>query len=229
MEDTPLSESPQALAETMLAHLPVRLAQVINVCGLSQTDFARRVGVSSGFVSDLVRGIKRPGIDILTSVHTAFGVSIDWLLTGNGSMLGGGSIQVGLFQAIRLQVALAREAILESNPTARALLLLVREGQLSAAEQDPVFRGLLDALRLREEDVELVVELYNGHQWTADPIAQRRNILAAAMAHFEARQPIDRMSTLRAASRSSTVVHQVISGIGHQVAGRDMHPSRRSK
>jgi transcriptional regulator with XRE-family HTH domain len=228
MKDTPLSESSQAL-EAMLVHLPARLTQVINAAGLSQTDFARKVGVSSGFVSDLTRGVKRPGIDILTAIHATFGVSIDWLLTGSGSMLGGGSIQVSLFQAIRLQVALAREAILESNPTARALLLLVREGQLCAAERDPVFRELLDTLRLRDEDIELVVELYNGHQWTADPVAQRQNILAAALAHFEARKPIDRMSTLKDASRPSTVVHQVISGVGHQVAGRDMKTSRRSK
>ncbi len=213
----------------MLEHLPVRLSQVINVSGLSQTDFARRVGVSSGFVSDLVRGIKRPGIDILTAINAAFGVSIDWLLTGHGSMLGGGSIQVSLFQAIRLQVALARQAILESDPTARALLLLVREGQLCAAEKDPVFRDLLDGLRLRDEDIELVVELYNGHQWTPDPVAQRHNILAAAMAHFEARKPIDRMSALKASARPSTAVYQVISGSGHNVAGRDMKAPRRSK
>lgn len=207
MKKTPMGDSSRLL-ESMLEHLPVRLSQVIHVTGLSQTDFAKRVGVSSGFVSDLARGIKRPGIDILTAINAAFGVSIDWLLTGHGSMLGGGSIQVDLFQAIRLQVALARQAIFESDPTASALLQLVREGQLSSADNDPAFEQLLDSLRLRDEDIELVVELYNGHQWTADPVAQRHNILAAAMAHFEARKPIDRMSALNA---SAHPIHKVAS------------------
>lgn len=200
MEEAPLGDSSRQL-ESMLEHLPVRLSQVIHVTGLSQANFAKRVGVSSGFVSDLVRGIKRPGIDILTAINAAFGVSIDWLLTGHGSMLGGGSIQVSLFQVIRLQVALARQAILESDPTAGALLLLVREGQVSDADKDADFRNLLDSLQLRSEDIELVVELYNGHQWTSDPVAQGQNILAAAMAHFEARKPIDRMSAIMVSPR----------------------------
>mgnify|MGYP002382008576 CR=1 FL=1 len=62
-----------------------RLAKVCAREGLNQSEFALRIGVSPGFVSDILRGNKRPGCEFLASLRQSLGVSIDWLLTGKGS------------------------------------------------------------------------------------------------------------------------------------------------
>jgi hypothetical protein len=135
-------------------------------------------------------------------------------------MIGGAGIRHDLFRAIRLQIAVARAAVIEGDATARALMLLIREGQLAAAADDPVFGDLLDRVAPDDADLDLAVELYNGHQWTSDPLSQRRNLLAAAAAHFEARKPIDRWAAVTGA-RDRTSLVQVNTGPGQRVAGRD--------
>jgi hypothetical protein len=76
-------------------------------------------------------------------------------------MTGGVSIRHDLFSAIRLQVAVARAAVIGSDPIARALMLLIREGQLNAATVDPAFQTLLDKLAPVDTDLALAIELYN--------------------------------------------------------------------
>jgi len=55
-------------------------------------------------------------------------VSIDWLLSGEGATVGGVGIRHELLRAIRLQVEVARAAVVDNDPVARALLVLIREG-----------------------------------------------------------------------------------------------------
>ena len=208
-----------------LQALSTRLAQVLAHAGISQAELARRVGVSPGFASDVLRGVKRPGVEMLLGLHKACGVSIDWLLTGEGTMIGGAGIRHDLFRAIRLQIAVARAAVIEGDATARALMLLIREGQLAAAADDPVFGDLLDRVAPDDADLDLAVELYNGHQWTSDPLSQRRNLLAAAAAHFEARKPVDRLAAVTGAPDRRAVV-QINTGPGQRVAGRDFVDNR---
>lgn len=180
--------------------LATRLALVISQTGLSQSEFARRLGASAGFVSDAARGVKKPGADFLHALRTVFGVSIDWLLTGEGTMHGGSGIDLELLRAIRLQIAVARTAVIDADPTATALLLLIREGKLQDAASDPALGAFLDRIAPEDSDFDLATELYNGHLWTDDSDAQRRNLLAAAIAHFEARKPIDKIASLARAS-----------------------------
>ncbi len=213
---------------TALQSLPERLSQVLAYAGVSQTELARRVGMSPGFISELMRGVKRPGAEFLLALREGFGVSIDWLLSGEGTMVGGAGIRHDLFRAIRLQVAVAKAAVMSSDPVAKALMLLIREGQLGAAEKEPAFKTLLDRLAPDDADLDLAVELYNGHQWSSDPIAQRRNLLAAAAAHFESRKPIDRMAAITGQSTETSIV-QVNSGKGQRVAGRDFNERPRKK
>jgi transcriptional regulator with XRE-family HTH domain len=195
MNQAASTEFPQELAE-----LGARVGQVVTHFQVSQTEFARRIGVSPGFVSEVVRGNKRPGAEFLLAIRKVFGVSVDWLLTGEGTLFGGASINLDLLRAIRLQVAVARAAIAEGEPTAKALLLLIRDGRLEEASADPDLHAFLDRLCPENEDFDLSTELYNGHLWSADPATQQRNLLAAAVAHFEARKPIDKLATLARAS-----------------------------
>lgn len=206
----------------------MRLAQVLAYVGINQAELARRVGMSPGFLSDVIRGVKRPGAELLLALRKSCGVSIDWLLSGEGTMIGGAGIRHDLFRAIRLQVAVARAAVIGSDATARALMLLIREGQLNAAAVDPAFKTLLDKLAPEDADLDLAIELYNGHQWATDPVAQRRNLLAAATAHFEARKPIDRVAAVTGAGMKTSVV-QVNTGKGQRVAGRDINERGRRK
>lgn len=177
-----------------------RLALVIRQSGLNQSEFARRLSASPGFVSDAARGVKKPGADFLHGLRTVFGVSIDWLLTGEGTMRGGSGIDLDLLRAIRLQIAVARSAVVDADPAATTLLLLIREGRLQEVAADPALGEFLDRLAPGESDFDLATELYNGHLWADDPDARLRNLLAAAIAHFEARKPIDKIGTLARAS-----------------------------
>ena len=226
-ENTLSSSEPQA-PDAELESLHVRLAQVLAYAGINQAELARRVGMSPGFLSDVIRGVKRPGAELLLALRKSCGVSIDWLLSGEGTMIGGAGIRHDLFRAIRLQVAVARAAVIGSDPTARALMLLIREGQLNAAAGDPAFKTLLDKLAPEDTDLDLAIELYNGHQWATDPVAQRRNLLAAATAHFDARKPIDRVAAVTGAGMTASVV-QVNTGKRQRVAGRDINERGRRK
>ena len=49
---------------------------------MTQTDFARRIGVSQGYLSALENGEKEPGAAVLLAIKKEFGKSVDWLLTG---------------------------------------------------------------------------------------------------------------------------------------------------
>lgn len=198
--------------------LGARLSLAILHLAISQSEFARQVGASPGFISDVVRGVKKPGAEFLFGIKQTFGISTDWLLSGHGTMLGGAGINLDLLRAIRLQVAVARAAVVDDNPTAKALLLLIRDGRLEEATADPTLGAFLDQLCGSGDDFELVTELYNGHLWTTDPAAQQRNLLAAAVAHFEARKPIDKIASLAKASGATI---QINIGTNQRNAGRD--------
>ena len=49
---------------------------------MTQSDFARRIGVSQSYLSALEHGEKEPGAAVLLSISKEFGRSVDWLLTG---------------------------------------------------------------------------------------------------------------------------------------------------
>ncbi|UCV16647.1 helix-turn-helix domain-containing protein [Quatrionicoccus australiensis] len=203
-----------------LEGLALRFAQAISHTGLNQSEFARTLGISAGFVSDVVRGQKKPGAEFLYAVRTTFGISVDWLLTGEGNLTGNSGIDLDLLRTVRLQIAVARSAIIDANPTAKALLLLIRDGRLQEAAAEPDIRAFLDLVAPTDPDAELAIELYNGQLWTTDAGAQRRNLLAAAMAHFEARKPIDKVAAL---ARSSGSTIQINISPSQRNAGRDYH------
>ena len=51
---------------------------------LSQQQLADEIGSSSGYISEIESGKTIPGGTRLLSLKRFFGISIDWLLTGNG-------------------------------------------------------------------------------------------------------------------------------------------------
>jgi len=48
----------------------------------TQADFARRIGVTQGFLSYVERGEKEISPEVLVQISREFGKTVDWLLTG---------------------------------------------------------------------------------------------------------------------------------------------------
>jgi transcriptional regulator with XRE-family HTH domain len=49
---------------------------------MTQTEFARSIGVTQSYLSALERGEKEPGSAVLLAISQEYGKSVDWLLTG---------------------------------------------------------------------------------------------------------------------------------------------------
>ncbi|MBM9546127.1 helix-turn-helix transcriptional regulator [Leptospira sp. 201903074] len=63
-----------------------RFRELIKSLSLTQKDFAIRIGVSQGFVSEIINGKNLPSQETLTKISKEFNVNLDWLLAGEGQM-----------------------------------------------------------------------------------------------------------------------------------------------
>lgn len=207
---------------TSISHLDTlgtRLSSLLAIMGLSQVEFARRLKVSQGFVSDVLRGIKKPGAEFLYALKIEFGVSIDWLLTGEGTIKGEKQIDIALLRMIQLQISIARRAILKKDISAKSIMLLIQNNKLNDATADPEIKEFLDGIEHDAADLGLAIELYNGHLLT-DETLRLRNIMSAAAAHFESREAIDPLNLLTQAQPMSLSLN--ISS-NQRNAGRDYY------
>lgn len=81
----------------MANEIGARLLDLLESLGLSQSQFALRLGVNQANLNQIING-KRPfGKNMQRRVISEFGVSLDWLLTGEGEMLkgSGGAPELG--------------------------------------------------------------------------------------------------------------------------------------
>lgn len=92
----------------MTENIGSRLERFIQSQHLNQAQFAERIQCSPGFISDVVRGNKKPGADILERIHAEFHVSLNWLICGKGDPLP--DIILDDFNAIASRVELVLEA-----------------------------------------------------------------------------------------------------------------------
>jgi transcriptional regulator with XRE-family HTH domain len=88
-----------------------RLLLLIKSNNLNQSDFANRLSASPSFVSDLIRGVRKPGTEILIRIKNNFNVSIDWLLFGEDVMQEERLLNVELLKAIALRVDIVKAAL----------------------------------------------------------------------------------------------------------------------
>jgi transcriptional regulator with XRE-family HTH domain len=63
-----------------------RIQAVKERLGLNQSSFARQLGVSQSFLSQVAAGKRKPSFELLYSLFTRFGVDLPWILTGAGEM-----------------------------------------------------------------------------------------------------------------------------------------------
>jgi len=88
-----------------------RLLLLIKSNNLNQSDFANKLSASPSFVSDLIRGVRKPGAEILIRIRNNFNVSIDWLLFGEDAYQEEKKLNVELFKAIALRVDIVKAAL----------------------------------------------------------------------------------------------------------------------
>jgi transcriptional regulator with XRE-family HTH domain len=170
--------------KVMLDTFELRLAHLLVVRGLTQGEFARGLEASPTFISNMIRGTKKPGLEFLSRLATQYQVSLDWLLLGRGQIDGATTMDGEWFRIVVLRVELARLAA-EGLPEA---LILVEEllGRAPTAKSSPVERqALLDKLSKANEKSALVSSLYNGFVTHPDSVIRAREVLSAALVHFQ--------------------------------------------
>ncbi len=64
----------------MISDFKQILKEFLDENNLSQSDFARRIGVKQGQVSEWLKGKAKPGYDTLRAMSNAFSVSADYFL-----------------------------------------------------------------------------------------------------------------------------------------------------
>ena len=62
-----------------------RIAKVIDISGLKKIEFAKRLGISAPFVSELCSGVKKPSDRTISDICREFNISETWLRTGKGN------------------------------------------------------------------------------------------------------------------------------------------------
>jgi len=66
-----------------------RIKEVRSKLKLSQQELAAKLGISQGHLSEVERGMRKPGGEMLNALKHTFNVSLDWLFTGEGGMFSG--------------------------------------------------------------------------------------------------------------------------------------------
>ncbi|MBD3816446.1 MAG: helix-turn-helix domain-containing protein [Halothiobacillus sp.] len=63
-----------------------RLKDAIELQGLKISDAATRCGIPYRSMQNYLRGEREPNVEAIIKIATHLGISMDWLLTGEGSM-----------------------------------------------------------------------------------------------------------------------------------------------
>lgn len=61
-----------------------RISEIVSKSGLTKTNFAKRLGISQAFISQLCSGVKIPSDRTIQDICREFGCNEVWLRTGEG-------------------------------------------------------------------------------------------------------------------------------------------------
>lgn len=202
-----------------------RLAVLLSELNLSQNEFARQLGSTSAFVSNMARGKSKPGLEFLEKIATTFGVSLDWLVLGRGNMRGEPSLQPEWYQSVVLRHALA-ELAAAGNADAQTLVQeLLNDLPISQAV-NPSRQAVLDELQTKIASSALIAELYNSQLHEPDLLRRNKQVLRAALERMTLNQK-DPLANLlnqsKAQDKNSGPAQHVQFGVSNRAAGRDYH------
>jgi len=143
-----------------------RLLWFIKSNNLSQNEFSHQLSASPSFVSDLIRGVKKPGTEFLTRIKNHFDVSIDWLLYGEADDQEKKEINIEIFKVVALRVYLVKAALSGDSNAKNKITTMC-----------PTIKTELSCvIKLNEafdsnqiiKDIDLIIKLYN--QYLSEPI-----------------------------------------------------------
>ena len=64
-----------------------RLIEILNSQGISAKQFAQKLGISAGTLSNIIGGRNKPSLELLKSIATHYPfIKSDWLFLGKGEM-----------------------------------------------------------------------------------------------------------------------------------------------
>ena len=189
----------------MESDFSTRLLSVVAFSGMNQGSFAKMIDVSPGFLSDVLRGLKKPGTDFFIKLKNNIDVSLDWLISGQGVMTGHKAIDYHLMGTIELQVAVVKAAIIDNNNEAKDLLSSLRRDNFQTKDLEGNYDALLNKLVPSNSDLQLFVDLYNRNILLNDSKTQRQNTLSASLLHYEASKPSSKLSKLAGEISSPTI------------------------
>lgn len=171
----------QVVEDTLDVSVGARIQQVLSAKQTRQADLVRRTGVSSGYISEVLRGHKRASTTLLVALRRELGVSIDWLLTGEGAMFGGVQIRHDLLRTIQLELAVAAAALVHGDAEAAELMRSVEAGLSDFQAAASRFPQLMSRVMPDYDVDDAAIQIYNSQIHTTDPANQQRNIAVAAL------------------------------------------------
>lgn len=222
-DSSPLSI--QSASDVVDAGFGERFAQMLNELNLSQNEFARQLGSTSAFVSNVARGKSKPGLEFLQRIAETFGISLDWLILGKGTPGGQQGLDAEWHYAVMLRVALA-QLITEGSPGADALAKELLDPTASKTGAADGREELLAELATRTRHANLIAAIYNQHLGEQDVDRRNSDALTSAIARLKASSadPLAAMLNTQPSTRKAevpTTRTQIQTGDNSKMAGRN--------
>lgn len=165
-----------------------RLMLLIKANNLTQSAFANNLCVSPSFINSLIKGIKKPGTEILTKIKNNFDVSIDWLLFGDDVSQDTIALDVELFKAIALRIDIIKAA-LSGNIEALSALESMHPDIKKSLPTDLNLSYLFNGPQICK-DADVINTLYNQYLGAAINEKLYQEIITSAVVEIVAK-PVD--------------------------------------
>lgn len=170
----------------------IRLLSLIKQNNLTQSAFANRLCASPSFISDLIRGVKKPGTEILIRIKNSVVVNIDWLLFGGTESSGKELINAELLKAISLRVVLIR-AVLAGDKQALTIFSRTHQNNIEKLLKIKGVGYQFDSAKI-VSDIDTVLDLYDEYATDILDDALYEKIAQSAISRM-IKTPIDPLLT----------------------------------
>lgn len=104
-----------------------RIRLIQEQLGLSQIEFANKLGISPASLSSIYTGRTNPTNNHVMAIHKAFPqINVNWLMFGEGDMTEGGVVGAALNEMVRRSIIMMREDLKMENLILSSVLLVWR-------------------------------------------------------------------------------------------------------
>ncbi|HLP58508.1 MAG TPA: helix-turn-helix transcriptional regulator [Candidatus Deferrimicrobium sp.] len=127
-----------------------RVAMVKEHCHLKTTEFAKRLGISHSFLSQVISGKRKPSYEFLCALSVEFNINLHWLFTGQGEMIAGQRIDNDIYDVVQglIDDPEILDLLFDLRVPAMKHFLLAQHQLLSGS---PEFKLQKEKYRLKEE------------------------------------------------------------------------------